>query len=264
MDGLTSSEVLTNFDLFGIGDRWGWPVSRDSAQNKRQGSKRTDVDMEISIKMCPRLLCWILSLLLSAQMLHSQSRPEADLFPEGGACLAYERFLDGVSVGDTSGCHPLSAILIDASGLGIAKFLRTYAAKVSPRSSIGLLVAAESEVVLGDPERAYLALDLADRAIFSALGQAGDNTRARFYASVMSNLKADAIKGLCKASGGQCSKLSGTEDTSRILRDTEFLQDVWPGTIFLCLLRVDSFRVPVSRVVGSIKFKECISGEGRR
>ncbi len=205
-----------------------------------------------------------LSFLLLAQMAHAQAGPGADAFPGGEACIAYERFLDGQSVDDSSGCHPLSTLLIEASGLGTAQFLRAYSAKVSPRSSIGLLVAAEGEVMLGNPERSYMALDLADRAIFSALEQAGDTGRARFYASVLSGLKADAIRGLCKASGGQCNSLSGTEDSSEILGHAMFLRDVWPGTIFLCLLRTDSFRAPISRVVESARFKECISGEGRR
>ena len=194
----------------------------------------------------------------------AQTGTDPSVFATIQPCAAYTRFLEGEPAGDTAQCHPLTQALLGASDKGLMQFLRTYSNALPQNAVIRLLVQAEGEMVLGNAARSYMALDFADRALFSALEQSGDLDRARFYASVISNLKADALRGLCADQGESCPDLRGFIPPQDALAGfpAEFA-DTWPGTLLLCLLRGDNYQVPIREVVQSMRFATCIQDDGK-
>ena len=179
-------------------------------------------------------------------------------FDEITPCPAYFDFLDGGDPDKIDGCHSIAKFIIQAKDLSPTEFMKEYQNNTKNNTALRYLVNTQQAVIYGYAQRAYLLADLADRQIFYDLTRAHDDERAALYSSLLSGVKAQAIRTVCPVEA-ECSEMTRFLEPSKIVGSAfSHLDDFQSHWIIYCLLRTDGYEVPIREVLSSQAFPECL------
>ncbi|WP_227268742.1 hypothetical protein [Roseobacter weihaiensis] len=207
------------------------------------------------------VLFWILSLLslLSPSNLAAEINNSRDIFQNSNVCSSYRSFLAKEDHDDSVICDAFTELLLSNSELGVSQFLRAVISDFEPTSAISFLAKGQLALVRGLPAEAFIWWDIADRELFHDLASSHDFERAITYSALLSGLKVSIIKSWCAAETAACSELRPYTSLIETLGPVaEGLDNYRSDFLLLCLIKTDSYRIPIREVLSSEAYLACV------
>ncbi|EEE38261.1 hypothetical protein RKLH11_2103 [Rhodobacteraceae bacterium KLH11] len=190
---------------------------------------------------------------------------EGDVFAGRPICAEYQDFLGLEGNPQDSECTETQEFISNSANLEILDFLSEYLEKANEKSSLFLLANAQRAIVRGDYSAAFMWMDVADRQVYSDLILSGDQVRASFYSSVLSDLKSLFIKEVCQNNKFNCQLIDRYFELDEIIGDIKKnVLEERSDIVLLCLLRTDAFSMPLRQLIVTPKFENCIQFNGEK
>jgi hypothetical protein len=106
-------------------------------------------------------------------------------------------------------------------------------------------------------------MDVADREMYSDFILSGDQVRASFYSSILSDLKSQFVKEVCPSNKFDCQLIDRFFELDEIIGDIgKDVLEERSDIVLLCLLRTDAFSMPLRELIVTPAFKNCIQLNG--
>ncbi len=204
-----------------------------------------------------------LTLTMMATIAIGEVTNESDIFEGRPICAEYQSYLGLEEISQDTECTETQVFVSNSGNLGILDFLDAYVEKANKNSSLFLLANAQRLIVRGNYSAAFVWMGVADRHVYSDLILSGDQVRASFYSSILSDLKSQFVKEVCSGNQIDCELIDRYFDLDEIIVDIE--EDVLEersDIVLLCLLRTDAFSIPLRELIATPKFKNCIQFNG--
>lgn len=183
-----------------------------------------------------------------------------NIFKQMEECDAHTEFLRGQNAATPESCHLIATFQIENQHLNDTIFLLKFYKAAGQGSALGALaLATQAAVSKVEPIYIYSYADLADQRISISLAESFDIERAALYTLLLSDVKRIALLSLCDKTA-KCNRLRAHLPIGENFGDKfSFIEEVDPSFTLNCLLRSDSFLIPVRDVLSSFKFKECLT-----
>ncbi|MEM9360327.1 MAG: hypothetical protein AAGB04_29455 [Pseudomonadota bacterium] len=188
---------------------------------------------------------------------------ESDVFEGRPICAEYQNYLGLEGGSQDTECSELEIFVSNSGNSGILEFLNAYIDNANKNSSLFLLANAQKSIVWGDYPAAFVWMDVADRQVYSDLILSGDQVRASFYSSLLSDLKSQFVKEVCSGDQIDCQLIDRYFELDEIIGDIgKDVLEKRSDIVLLCLLRTDAFSIPLRELILTPTFKNCIQFGG--
>lgn len=205
-----------------------------------------------------------LTLTIMATIAAGDVTNESDVFESRPICAEYQIFLGLKGNPQDTECNDTQIFISSSRNLDILEFPRAYSEAANKGSTLFLLANAQEAIVRGDYSTAFVLMDAADRVVYSDLVLSGDQVRASFYSSVLSDLKSQFVKEVCPGNKFDCQLIDRYFELDEIIGDIgKDVLEQRSDIVLLCLLRTDAFSIPLRELIVTPTFKNCIQLNGR-
>jgi len=199
--------------------------------------------------------CFVLQLIVAPVAAEQDTDPS--IFKQYGACSEYHRFLSGQSYHFSTACHALPEFLMAHADLSYQDFVVEAARNYREESGLRMMLNTLYSLQEQDEAATFYWADQTDRTLFARMHASKDYSRAFLYSLLLSGIKYKVLDAMCEPS--EC-KLGEIEflATDELGEDYSIIDQVDFDLVLMCLVRVDGFVTPVSKVVSSQRFQTCI------
>jgi len=204
-----------------------------------------------------------LALTIIATTALSDVTNEGSIFEGRPICAKYQDFLGLEGDSQDTECTEVQVFVSNSGNMEILEFLNAYLEKANNKSSLFLLANSLKSIVWRDFSTAFVWMDVADRHVYSDFISSGDQVRASFYSSLLSDLKAQFVREICQDNQFNCQYIDRYFELDEIIGNIEKNTLAKRSDIvLLCLLRTDAFSIPLRELIVTPKFKKCIQLDG--